>query len=90
MSSSGKYLINSAETFKGEESLEKENTGFQKDSKYAWFVCACAFTTQVFVLGVLHAFGVFFVELIKEFNSAKGETGRTNYRHRLFICLHLI
>lgn len=75
MSSAGKSLIKHVETFKGVESLEKENIGVEKDTKYSWFVCSCAFTTQVFVLGVLHAFGVFFVDLIKDFKSAKGETG---------------
>lgn len=76
MSAAEKSLIKNAETLREVELLEKETTGFQKDSKYSWFVCACAFTTQVFVLGVLHAFGVFYVELIKDFNSAKGETGK--------------
>lgn len=75
MSSAEKSLIKHAETYKGVESLEKEDTEFQKDTKYSWFVCSCAFITQVFVLGVLHAFGVFYVEFIKDFKSSKGETG---------------
>lgn len=47
-----------------------------KDTKYSWFICSCAFLTQVFILGVLHAFGVFFVEFLKEFNAPKGEAGK--------------
>ena len=65
-----------------------------KDTKYSWFICCCTFLTQVFVLGVLHAFGVFFVEFVKEFNSPKGEAGKREQgidhlmvRRRLFRCL---
>ena len=75
MSSSGQNFLKHDDTFKGVETLEKENTEPQKDTKYSWFVCTCAFTTQVFVLGVLHAFGVFYVEFVKDFKASKGETG---------------
>ncbi|WAR07024.1 MOT10-like protein [Mya arenaria] len=74
MTSAENRLIKDAETNQGVELLEKEVVGPEKDTKYSWFVCACAFISQIFVLGVLHAFGVFFVEFIKEFKSAKGST----------------
>ena len=73
-SSAEKYLMKESDTTQGVENEEK-NVCIEKDTKYSWFVCACAFCTQIFVLGVLHAFGVFFVEFIKEFKSTKGTTG---------------
>ena len=70
------------------------DTANQKDTKYSWFICCCTFLTQVFVLGVLHAFGVFFVEFVKEFSAPKGEAGMVKHdidrlmvRRRLFRCL---
>ena len=56
-----------------EQNLDVTNL---KDTKYSWFICCCTCLTQVFILGVLHAFGVFFVEFLKEFNSPKGQTGK--------------
>ncbi|KAL3881964.1 hypothetical protein ACJMK2_028346 [Sinanodonta woodiana] len=59
-----------------EDKYEIENSvaRIQKDSRYAWLVCFCGFTSQVFILGVLHAFGVFFVEFVQSFGSTKAET----------------
>ncbi|KAL4232930.1 hypothetical protein ACF0H5_007618 [Mactra antiquata] len=74
MSSAEKALIEDADNEQGVDSKPKENILFRKDTKYSWFVCACAFFTQIFVLGVLHAFGVFFVEFVKEFKASKGAT----------------
>lgn len=51
-------------------------THIKKDSRYSWLVCACSCTTQVFILGVLHAFGVFFVEFIRAFNSTQSKAGK--------------
>ncbi|XP_046560171.1 uncharacterized protein LOC124269203 [Haliotis rubra] len=45
---------------------------FPKDSKWAWIVCVCSWMTQVLILGILHAFGVFFVEFIEDFKTTKG------------------
>ncbi|OWF53663.1 uncharacterized protein LOC110446130 [Mizuhopecten yessoensis] len=45
----------------------------KKDSRYSWFVCACGFVMQVFILGIHHAFGVFFVEFVKEFKVSKSQ-----------------
>ena len=53
-----------------------ENRAHLKDTNFSWFVCTCTFISQVFVLGVLHAFGVFFVEFVREFKSPKGEAGK--------------
>ena len=50
-------------------------TGVKKDSGRAWLVCAAAFSVQVFIVGVLHIFGVFFVDLLEEFQCSKGEAG---------------
>ncbi|XP_071115322.1 uncharacterized protein [Haliotis cracherodii] len=44
---------------------------FPKDSKWAWIVCVCSWITQVLILGILHAFGVFFVEFIEDFKTSK-------------------
>lgn len=49
---------------------------FVKDSKYAWVVCLAGFLNQVLILGVLHVFGVFFVEFVKEFNATRGHVGK--------------
>lgn len=76
MSSAKNALIEKTENEQGVDSEGRENIVFQKDTKYSWFVCTCAFFTQIFVLGVLHAFGVFFVEFVREFNASKGSTGK--------------
>ncbi|KAL5010182.1 hypothetical protein ScPMuIL_012487 [Solemya velum] len=52
----------------------KEIPRLQKDSKYCWLVVVCGFITQICILGVLHAFGVFYVEFLQEFNSSKAKT----------------
>ncbi|KAL5010815.1 hypothetical protein ScPMuIL_013120 [Solemya velum] len=52
----------------------KEVPCLQKDSKYCWLVVACGFITQICILGVLHAFGVFYVEFLREFHSSKAKT----------------
>ncbi|XP_060079659.1 monocarboxylate transporter 3-like [Ylistrum balloti] len=57
----------------GDQEQLNENLISKKDSRYSWFVCACGFVMQVFILGVHHAFGVFFVEFIKEFKVSKSQ-----------------
>lgn len=37
------------------------------DSCWSWFVCFGAWVINVLVVGVHHIFGIFFVELLKEF-----------------------
>ena len=78
MASAEKALIDHDETDTHHNSEEEQNVDdiILKDTKYSWFVCCCAFLSQVFILGVLHAFGVFFVEFVKEFNSPKGQAGK--------------
>ena len=79
MAAAGKSLIDHDETDlqhtgNGEEQhVENEDL---KDTKYSWFVCSCTFLAQVFILGVLHAYGVFFVEFVKEFKSPKAKAGK--------------
>ena len=46
----------------------------EKDGIRAWMVCLGGYGIQVFILGVLHAFGVFYIHLTKEFNASKGQT----------------
>ncbi|KAK3606747.1 hypothetical protein CHS0354_036545 [Potamilus streckersoni] len=74
-----------------EEKYEIENSivWIQKDSRYAWLVCFCCFTSQVFILGVLHAFGVFFVEFLQSFGSTKAEAawiGSLAYGLSMIFC----
>ena len=70
---SEKYLLPDVST--GEEpTIEQES--LPKDSCYCWFICICGFLTQVFILGVLHAFGVFFVEFVNTFGVTKSEAGK--------------
>ena len=79
MATAEKALIEHDETeiqHENTEEIQHVDKGDLKDTKYSWFVCCCTFLTQVFILGVLHAFGVFFVEFLKEFKSPKGKAGK--------------
>ena len=58
------------------EATNQAPGGILKDSKQAWLVCAAAFFIQVTIVGVLHVFGVFFVELLKEFDTSRAEAGK--------------
>lgn len=49
------------------------------DSKRSWFVCFCGWLTQVVILGVLHGFGVFFVQFVDEFNATNSKAGMLCY-----------
>ena len=71
MSSAARALIQEEDS-----NYIKEDCRLEKDTKYSWFVCSCAFFSQVFVFGVLHAYGVFFVEFLKDFKTSKGEAGK--------------
>ena len=46
-----------------------------KDSKRAWVVCLASFLIQVWVVGILHAYGVFFVAFLEEFKCSKSSAG---------------
>lgn len=46
-----------------------------KDSRRSWIVCGAVIVTQILILGVLHAFGIFFVVLTHEFASTKANVG---------------
>lgn len=46
-----------------------------KDSRLSWIVCGAVIVTQILILGVLHAFGIFFVVLTHEFASTKANVG---------------
>ena len=46
-----------------------------KDGKKAWIVCGASFLIQVWVVGVLHAFGVFFLAFLEDFECTKAEAG---------------
>ncbi|XP_069134062.1 monocarboxylate transporter 3-like [Argopecten irradians] len=56
-----------------EQEQPDQNLISKKDSKYSWLVCASGFVIQVFILGIHHAFGSFFVEFVKEFKVSKSE-----------------
>lgn len=76
MSSAEKALIDRNDNEQGVDlDATKDATPFKKDTKYSWFVCSCTFVSQVFVLGILHAYGVLFVEFVKEFKAPKGKAG---------------
>lgn len=47
-----------------------------KDSFISWVVCACGFIARALIIGVLHGFGSFFVEFVKEFNISKECSGK--------------
>ncbi|XP_033741540.1 LOW QUALITY PROTEIN: uncharacterized protein LOC117328207 [Pecten maximus] len=61
------------ENTNGEQEQLNQNSISKKDSRYSWFVCASGFVIQVFILGIHHAFGVFFVEFVKEFRVSKSQ-----------------
>lgn len=46
-----------------------------KDSRLSWIVCGAVIVTQILILSVLHAFGIFFVVLTHEFASTKANVG---------------
>lgn len=47
----------------------------EKDSFISWIVCACGFIARAIIVGVLHGFGSFFIEFVKEFNISKECSG---------------
>lgn len=49
--------------------------GSGKDGCYAWVVCLSSFMIQALVVGILHAYGVLYVEFIREFGSNSAEAG---------------
>ncbi|XP_052089277.1 uncharacterized protein LOC127726021 [Mytilus californianus] len=66
MSSVEKSLIQTECTVNSSETAKK-------DSKLSWFICFNGWLTQILILGVLHGFGVFFVEFTKDFKSSKSK-----------------
>jgi len=46
-------------------------TGVVKDSPKAWLVCAAGFGIQIFITGILHAFGIIYVDLLRDFKCGK-------------------
>lgn len=61
----------------GIELGSSEEVVIVKDGKLAWVVCVAGFLLQVLIVGMLHVFGVFFVEFIQEFKKTKGEIGKS-------------
>ena len=61
-----------------------------KDGKRAWIVCFASFFVQVWVVGILHAFGVFFVAFLEEFKCSKAVAGTVLTRRRAHWHYHLI
>ena len=62
-------------------------TGVAKDSKQAWLVCIAAVSSQVVHLGILHAFGVFFVALLEDFPCTKAAAGELQQHQQAFFFL---
>lgn len=58
------------------ELIEEKSETVKKDSKVSWFICFNGWLTQILILGVLHGFGVFFVEFTKDFKSSKSKAGK--------------
>jgi hypothetical protein len=56
-------------------SLEVQTFRSLKDGRKAWIVCFSSFILQICVLGILHAFGVFFVAFLEEFKCSKAAAG---------------
>lgn len=69
------------------EELSEENEQTKRDSKISWFVCFCGWLTQVVILGVLHGFGVFFVEFVEEFNATNSKAGTFHVKLTLSKCI---
>ena len=57
---------------------ELENIRSLKDGTRAWIACFASFLIQVWVVGVLHAYGVFFVAFLEEFDCANATAGKRN------------
>ncbi|XP_071133843.1 monocarboxylate transporter 12-like isoform X2 [Mytilus edulis] len=55
------------------ELIKEKSETVKKDSKVSWFICFNGWLTQILILGVLHGFGVFFVEFTKDFKSSKSK-----------------
>ena len=67
-------------------SIEDPGPRIPKDSRLAWVTCFAAFFIQVFIVGVLHIFGVFFVAFIDEFQTSKANAGEWTVTYLSFIC----
>lgn len=57
------------------QSQAKLLTTTDKDSRLSWIVCGVVIVTQIFILGVLHAFGIILVALTQEFVTSKAKIG---------------
>ena len=66
----------------------KVDPKYQKDGRQAWIVCVASFLIQVWVIGILHAFGVFFVAFLEEFGGPKASAGKhgVNTSSSLQLC----
>ena len=60
-----------------------------KDSKRAWVVCFAACLIQAIIVGVLHAFGLFFIVFIEEFKCSKAKAGK-QYEYIWDVLEHLL
>ena len=58
-----------------EDSEGSPGNGIIKDSPRSWLVCAGAFSIQLFIMGFSHAFGVFFVVFVDEFQCSSAKAG---------------
>ncbi len=47
-----------------------------KDSPRAWLVCVAACLIQIIHIGVLHVYGLFFIEFVEEFSCDKAKAGK--------------
>lgn len=56
-------------------SIAEERNRKMKDGPWAWVVCICSFMVQVWVIGVLHAYGVFYLAFIEEFKCPNSTAG---------------
>jgi len=45
------------------------------DKLKPWLICAYGFTSRVFIIGVLHGFGPFFIVFLEEFKITKEKSG---------------
>ena len=57
-------------------SITEEKIRRMKDGPRAWLVCICSFLVQVWVIGILHAYGVFYLAFIEEFKCEPSVAGK--------------
>lgn len=60
-----------------------------KDGYYAWLVCGSSYFIQALVVGILHAYGVFYGEFKREFNASSAQAGKSGYSIRYDFHLYV-